>query len=423
MKGFLKFLRMFTASAIIGAAVSLVICAYKFCAHHILHFSHSGYSLLRENLWLLPMVLAALFGISILLPKIYNRFENLKGGGIPNAILASKGKLKLSPIVDSFGAFVMSLFSFLLGVPLGNEGPCVQIGAAISSGVGNAFSKDEESKKVLISSGTCAGFSAAVGGAASGICFCLDELGRKPKLNVLFCSAVSSAICAILMHIICPMLNLSATIFPIQALPEFSLKDIWIAILVGVVFSVFSVVFLKFYKLLRTFFTRTLSKIAMQYKVFFVLAATLFAGLVSFSFVSTGHEFASELFTAAAPIGFVISVIAIRSILTFSANSNAISGGTFIPLLAVGAALGSLIFLVCSSFLGAEYYSLVLVLSICACVSSMMKMPLVSVVFALETFFCPQYLLFIIIAAGVSYLLPALLKVHSINEIVIESKK
>ena len=423
MKGFLKLLKLFIASAIIGTLIALMICLYKFCAHHIIHFSHSGYSLLRENLWLLPIVLAALFGISILLPKIYNRFENLKGGGIPNAILASKGKLKLSPIVDSFGAFIMSLFSCLLGVPLGNEGPCVQMGAAISSDVEKAFSQDEESRKALISSGTCAGFSAAVGGGISGICFLFDELGRRPKLSVLFCSAVSSVVCAVLMRIICPIFNLSATIFPTQNLPEFSIKDIWIAFLIGAVFAAFSVGFLRFYKLLRAFFTKTLCKIPAKYKIFFVLALTLLAGLVSFSFVSTGHEFASELFISAAPIGFILAAIIIRTILTFSANANSISGGTFIPLLSIGAALGTLIFTACSAFLGAEYYPLVIMLSVCACVSSMMKMPLVSVAFALETFFCPQYLPFIIVASGVSYLLPALLKTHSINEIVIESRK
>ena len=422
MKAFLKFLKLFTASAVIGALVSLIICLYKFCAHHIIHFSHSGYSFLKEDLYFVPLVLAALFGISLLLPKIYSRYENLKGGGIPNAVLASKGKLKLSPIVDSIGIFIMSLFSFLLGLPLGNEGPCVQMGAAVSSGMGKAFSKDENDINALVSSGASAGFSAAVGGGLSGACFLFDDIQRRPKLRAVFCSAVSSVTCVVLMRAICPLLNLSASIFSIQKLPEFAIKDIWIAILVGTVFAVFSVGFLKFYKLLQAFFTKTLFKIPAQYKIFGVLTICFLMGLVSFSFISTGHEFASELFAAAAPIGLLLAVIVIRSILTFSANINSISGGTFIPLLAIGVALGSLVFLACSSFLGAEHYPLVLMLSLSACISSMMKAPLVSVAFALETFLCPQYLPFIIVASGVSYLLPAILKVNSLTEQAVENK-
>ncbi len=411
------------ASVVIGALVSCVVCLYKFCAHYIIHISHSGYSLLGENLWLVPLVLAALFGISFLLCKIYARFENLKGSGIPNAILAAKGKLRLSPMVDSIGTFIASLFSFLLGLPLGNEGPCVQMGAAISSGVGKAFSSDDEDATVLVSSGACAGFSAAVGGGLSGVCFLFDDVERRPKISMLFCSAVSSVTCAVLMHAICPLFNLGASIFPVQSLPEFSIKDIWIAVLIGSIFAVFSVGFLKLYELLRAFFTKTLFKIPAQYKIFGVLTVCFLLGLVSFSFISTGHEFASELFVTIAPLGLVLATIVIRSVLTLSANINSLSGGTFIPLLSIGAALGSFIFIGCSSFLGAEYYPLVLMLSVSACIASMMKAPFIAVAFALETFLCPQYLPFIIVASGVSYLLPALLKIRSLTEEAVESKK
>ena len=188
-------------------------------------------------------------------------------------------------------------------------------------------------------------------------------------------------------------------------------------------FAVLSVVLLKFYKVLRIFYTKTLCKIPAQYKIFFLLALSLFAGIVSFSFVSTGHDFASELFVRSAPTYLLVAVVLVRSILTFSANINSVSGGTFVPLVAIAVALGSLVFSFCSSFLGGEYYSLVLMLSVSACIASVMKMPLVSVAFTAETFLCPQYLPFIIIASGISYLAPALLKAGSINEIIIESKK
>lgn len=423
MKGVLRALKLFLISIVIGAFVALIVCLYKFCAHHIIHLSQSAYLKIRENLWLVPLVLIALFGISILMCKAYARFENLKGGGIPNAVLASRGKGRLSPIVDSVGTFAASLLTFLLGVPLGNEGPCVQMGAAVSSGVSKAFLRDEEENKAIISSGACAGFAAAVGGGLCGTLFCLDEIDRRPKLSALLCSAASSVTCAVLMRLICPLLNVSAAIFPAQTLPEFSIKDIWIAFLVGAVFAVFSIAFLKFYKLLRGLFVNSLCKVPLQLKIFLSLALCLFAGLISFSFISTGHDFACGLFVAAAPITLLLAAVLVRSVLTLSANANGICGGTFIPLLAIATALGSIIFALCSSFLGGEYYSLVLMLSLAACVSSMMKMPLVSVAFAFETFLCPQYLPFIIVASGVSYLASALLKVESINEIIIESKK
>ena len=97
MKGFKNIAKMFLMSAVIGCDTALVVCLYKLCAHHIIHFSHTAYSFLRQNLWLLPIDLAALFGFSYLLTVIYKKHPHFKGGGVPNAILFAMGKIKQSP--------------------------------------------------------------------------------------------------------------------------------------------------------------------------------------------------------------------------------------------------------------------------------------------------------------------------------------
>lgn len=421
MKGLATFLRMFVLSALTGLFAAAVASVYKLCAHHIIHFCESGYSFLRERPYLIHLALALLFLISHLLIKIYRRFETLKGGGIPNAVLASRGRRKLSPVLDSAGALGMSLLTFLLGVPLGNEGPCVQMGAALGQGAA-AFAKGERENKYVVSAGACAGFAAATGAPLAGLAFCLDEIKRKPKLSMLICAAVSSIVCGAAVHTICPLIGIEASLLPELKLPEPSLKDIWIAALIGLAFGIFSVLLLKFYGLLRTFYNKTLGKVSLQYKIFAVLVLSLAAGLFSESFISTGHGLSVELLYVAKPLGFLVAALLVRTFLTLSANANGISGGTFVPLISIGITL-SAILAVSIAAAGAEYYSLILMLGTTACIAGMMKMPLVSVLFAIETFACPQYILFIVVSAAISYALPEILKVKSISEAVLEEKE
>ena len=106
------------------------------------------------------------------------------------------------------------------------------------------------------------------------------------------------------------------------------------------------------------------------------------------------------------------------------ASTCGITGGIFLPILALGALLSSVIATVCTSVfsLSGELYGLMLVLGICACISSMMKMPLTAVIFSLEALSCHDNILSVIIVATVSYMITELFGAKSINDSVIEHR-
>lgn len=83
------------------------------------------------------MIAAALFAVAFLYSKCYQRYPNLQGGGIPTSIGILRGLISFDWLKNLIGTFSLSLLSFFIGVPLGNEGPSVQIGTAI----GNAGTK------------------------------------------------------------------------------------------------------------------------------------------------------------------------------------------------------------------------------------------------------------------------------------------
>ena len=116
--------------ALAGIITSIVVNFYKLCARYVIDLSHEGYAALRTHWYFIPLVLAVMFGVAWFFGFIYRNIPNLRGGGIPTSIGILRGIIPFKWLRNVVGIFLMSLTSFLFGVPLGNEGPSVQLGTA-----------------------------------------------------------------------------------------------------------------------------------------------------------------------------------------------------------------------------------------------------------------------------------------------------
>ena len=124
----------FAYGSVTGIITAIVITLYKFLAKHIINFSSICYLYIREHLYILPVAIILAFGVSVLFAIIYKKIPNIRGGGIPTSIGILRGKIIFKWIRTLFGVLFLSLSSFLIGIPLGNEGPSVQMGTAIGRG-------------------------------------------------------------------------------------------------------------------------------------------------------------------------------------------------------------------------------------------------------------------------------------------------
>ena len=148
--------------SITGVLTSLIINFYKVCAKHVISLSERGYHYLRGHLYYLPLVIALALVIAYVLSKVYKHFRNLRGGGIPTSIGILRGFISFKWMTNFIGIFFLSLTTFLFGVPLGNEGPSVQIGTAIGRGSVYCFAKKHRAwDRYSMTGGACAGFSFA----------------------------------------------------------------------------------------------------------------------------------------------------------------------------------------------------------------------------------------------------------------------
>ncbi len=409
---------------IAGILTGAIVTLYKFCAKHILHFSEIGYEYIKGHLYFIPITLVALFGLAFLFYLIFKKNPDAKGGGIPSSIAILRGVITFKWLRTLISVFAMSLSTFLIGVPLGNEGPSVLIGTAVGrASLSPLTVKKRAWRRYATTGGACAGFAIATGAPVSGIMFAVEEAHQRISPMIIIVACVSVLFARVATELLSPVLGVSVELFPNLRLISLSLKDIWIPLVIGGLMGVFAVGFLYCYRFINWLFNRFLIKIPSYIKIFAVFAITFAVGLASFSFISTGHELILSLFDTATPILLLLLILIVRSILTLSANANKITGGIFLPILALGALFSAILGKTFQSLfgLGEQYYTIILALGITACISGMMKMPLTAIIFSIEALSCHQNVLYVVIVSVVAFIITELFSAKSINDSVVEN--
>ncbi len=409
---------------ITGASSGAVLVLYKFLANKVTTVSALMYSFLKEHVYFVLIALLLLFIIAWLFSYIYKKIPNLKGGGIPTSIGMLRGKIRFKWFENLIGTFFMSLTAFLIGVPLGTEGPSVQIGTVLGRACAGDRLKDHRAwGRYTMTGGACAGFATATGAPVSGILFAIEEAHHSVSPMIVMVATVAVATSQITSKLLSPLFGISDSLFGKIDLVVLDIKRLWIPLLIGVVFGIFSVLYLRYYKLLNTFISKISIKTHMKYRIFGVFVLTLVFGLISQSFVSTGHHFIDSLLEASPAVMVLVIILLVRTTLTLSANITGITGGIFLPIMAIGASLASLIANVSLSLgLDKSFYSLIIVLGIGACISGMMKMPLTAIVFSIEALSCSENLLSVILTVITSYVITEIFNAKSINDSTLEKR-
>ena len=416
----------FVFGSITGIATAVVICLYKLCAEYIIKLSGVCYDALRATPWWLVLVFPALFLVAWCFARIYRKSPDLSGGGIPTSIGVLRGIFPIHGLKNLVGVFFMSLTTFLIGVPLGNEGPSVQIGTDVGKGCVRSFAKKHWAwERYSMTGGACAGFSVATGAPVSGILFSVEEAHQRISPMLLIVSATSVMFAELTSTVLSWFLPIHTRLFPKLDLITLTVKDVWLPLVVGIAVGLFAVLFLKYYRIIRKIVRHFKGKMSNTWWIFLVFVLTVLLGLCNSSFVSTGYNLTMSLFDGGQALYLLLLILLARSTVTLLANTSGITGGLFIPILALGAVFASAIGQVMSMAfgLGQNYTVIVLILGITACISAMMKMPLTAIVFAVEALSCYENILYVIVVAVVAYIITEVFGVKSINDTVIEYRE
>ena len=95
----------------------------------------------------------------------------------------------------------------------------------------------------------------------------------------------------------------------------------------------------------------------------------------------------------------------------------------FVAILALGALISSIIAKSAQAIFGfeQEYYTIMLILGITACISGMMKTPLTAIFFAVEALSCYENILHVVVVSCIAFVVTEIFGLKSINDTVLDT--
>jgi len=361
---------------LIGALVGLVVVAFIVLTERFgAHLDPAGVTPWRRLV--VPTMGSLTMGY-----LLYRYFPDARGSGVPQtkaALYAREGKITLSTV---FGKFFCTSLTLASGIPLGREGPAVQVGGGIASVLGRALGLRPEKVKALIPVGAAAAVAAAFNTPLAAVLFALEEVVgdlHAPVLgSVVLASATSWGVLRLLLG--------NAPLFQV---PQYQLVNPWELLLygvLGVAGGLVSVAFTQLLLRLREWF-RKQPRTTVWFQP---VAGGLLVGVMGWfvpQVMGVGYKFVGDALNDHLALKLMVVLLVLKLVATAVSYASGNAGGIFGPSLFLGAMLGGTIGGVAHHYFPAHVatpgaYALV---GMGAAFAGIVRAPMTSVVMIFET--------------------------------------
>lgn len=410
----------------VGFLSAILATAFKLAAEGVIHVSGTLYAKAGKNpLWIVLIILGSA-AVGLIASLILSRSRSCRGGGIPTSVAAIRGIVSFKWLASIFLLPISALLTFLCGIPLGTEGPCVQMGTAIGDGAIRCFGKKRHKgwRRYIMTGGASAGFSVATGSPITAILFSAEELHKHFSPILLTVASISVITSQATIHLLAMLGIGSVSLFHLDVMDALSPTLLFVPLIIGLICGGCSILFTRLYHFANKHVCNILTKISIKILFPILFACVSIAGLLLAETIGTGHALVECLLRTQITWYLLILIFLIRAVFMMIANTSGVTGGVFLPTLAFGAIIGSLcaeamIFL---GWIGPEHYVLMVVLGITSFLSSTSRIPITACVFAVEALGGINNILPIIIAATVSMLIVEMSGLEDFTDTVIEAK-
>ena len=275
---------------------------------------------------------AGSFSIGYLL---YRYFPDARGSGVPQtkaALFARNGRITLRTVLGKFFCTSATLAS---GIPLGREGPSVQVGAGIASVLGRSLGLPGEQVKKLIPVGAAAAIAAAFNTPLAAVLFSLEEIMGDLHAPVMGAVVLASATAWMVLRVFLGD-------HPLFKVPQYQLihpAEFAVYAVLGVAGGVVSATFTKMLLGIRARFLRfPLNTVWLQ-----PLAGGLVVGVMGWfvpQALGVGYGFVGEALNGKMALQMMALLVVLKLVAVTSSYASGNAGGIFGPSLFIGAMLG-----------------------------------------------------------------------------------
>ena len=266
---------------------------------------------------------------------LFRYFPEARGSGVPQtkaALYAHDGRITLRTLLGKFFCTSATLAS---GIPLGREGPSVQVGAGIASVLGRVLRLSPERVKALVPVGAAAAIAAAFNTPLAAVMFALEEIVgdlNAPVLgSVVLASATSWGV-----------LRLILGNSPLFKVPQYQLVhpgEFAIYAVLGVSAGFVSVAFAKLLLGMRERFL-----CFPRWTIWFQpVAGGLIVGLLGWfvpQVMGVGYEYVGNALNGNMTVRLMAVLVVLKLIAVTTSYASGNAGGIFGPALFIGAMLG-----------------------------------------------------------------------------------
>ena len=420
-----KLLPMFVFPAVVGILTGVLIFVFKIASSFVMHESARSYGLVRENPAYLPLLVLGVSLIGVLSALLLKVAKECRGGGIPTAVASIRGLIPLQWVQGIFVLFGTALLTYLAGVPLGNEGPSVQMGAAVGKGNSRILGKNKSAwERYLMTGGACSGFAIATGAPLSGIMFAVEEAHRRFSVHLFAVASISVIFGTVTQRYLAFFFNVNTKLFDLTITDVMPMRYLWAAIIIGAACGVCSLLFTAAYRAVKKISKTWAGKIPFMAKIVTIFAVTAILGLLSANFIGTGHSLIEEILHGKVIWYAILAAFVVRAVVMICANNEGVTGGIFIPNLAFGAMIASLITegLIALGLVDGQYYVILIVVGMASFLAASSRTPITAIIFAAEALCIAGNMIPVVFGVMVSYLIAEASGKMSFADTVIESR-
>ena len=352
--------------------------------------------------------------------------HSCRGGGIPTSVAAICGIFSFKWLSGIILLPISALLTFLGGLPLGTEGPCVQMGTAVGDGVISCFGKEKHKgwRRYIMTGGASAGFSIATASPISSIIFSMEEIHKHYSPILLSVVSVSVIVAQFTAKALSLLGIGNIGFFHLPEIEAIPLSLFFAPLVVGAIAGICSIFYTHMYLLIDRIMRKILEKVSIKVILPILFAAVSVVGFFFADALGTGHSLVDALFTPSYAWYLLILLFLIRAIGTIISNISGATGGVFLPTLAFGAIIGALCAdgMIKLGWIGSEHYLIIVVLGITAFLGATSRIPLTACVFSIEALSGINNLIPIIIATTLSLIIVEASGIDDLTDSIIESK-
>jgi len=283
-------------------------------------------------------VLIPVVGSLVMGYLLYRYFPDARGSGVPQtkaALYARGGRITAATM---FGKFFCTSATLASGIPLGREGPTVQVGAGIASVLGRNLGLRPEKVKALIPVAAAAAIAAAFNTPLAAVLFALEEIVgdlHAPVLGSVVLAAATSW----------GVLRLLLGNDPLFKVPQYQLVNPWefaIYAVLGVAGGLVSVAFTKLLLGMRERFLKLSRKTVPFQPVIGGIVVGLMGWFVP-QVLGVGYEHVGAVLNGGMALRVMVLLLVLKLFAVTTSYASGNAGGIFGPSLFLGAMLGGTI--------------------------------------------------------------------------------